>query len=164
MKILYPPELISALKNKYLLLDTNIFIDAAIKPTIFTNFFNDLKKSNITLTTIDLVKYEVLKGTADEIKYSKREKHINDILDATLLITSQTLELVYGLIKNYKTAGSSLSTTDLLLGATLIQYKKNIYLITRDTTDFIQNVFNLAFIINAPHPKGIFTYGIYQSK
>lgn len=55
MEILYPPNLITFLKNKHLLLDSNIFIDAVNKPTIFTDFFNLLKSSDVALATIDPV-------------------------------------------------------------------------------------------------------------
>ena len=43
-----------------------------------------------------------------------------------------------------------------------MQYEKNIYLITRDTSDFILSIFKLPFIVNATYNKGIYSYGIYQ--
>ncbi|MBI2611344.1 PIN domain-containing protein [Candidatus Gottesmanbacteria bacterium] len=163
MNILYSPTLIPTLEGKYLLLDTNIFIDSYIKPHLFTSFFNDLKKADITLTTIDLVKCEFLKGSPTEEKYNEREIFITDITNNTILpITKETYELAYNLIKLYKVEGSAVKITDLFLGACLMQYKKNIFLLTRDTTDFIQRIFELSFIVNVPHTKGILTYGIYQ--
>ncbi|MCL5970146.1 MAG: hypothetical protein M1450_01420 [Patescibacteria group bacterium] len=162
MEIIYPPALITCLKNKHLILDTTVFRDAAVKPTVFENFFNKLKEANIVLTTNDFVKFELLKGSSDSSKYKAKEKVINDIIDVSLPVLSQTCELVYDLIEDYGIDGTSLSITDLTLGATLMQYKENIYLMTRDTTDFIQKIFHLVFVINAPHPKGIFTYGVYQ--
>ncbi len=162
MNIIYPAAFIPALKNKHLLLDTNIFRDVAIKPSVFHKFFSELKRADIILATIDLVKYELLKGSSDKTKYEVREKLINDIIDVTIPIRPETLQLVYNLIKSYGASGSIVHITDLLLGAILMQYKKNIYLITRDTSDFIQDIFDLSFIVNAPHPKGILTYGVYQ--
>jgi predicted nucleic acid-binding protein len=162
MEILYPPELILFLKHKHLLLDTNIFRDAANKPTVFNDFFNKLKTAEVTLTTIDCVKYELLKGSADSVKYKAKEKLIGDIIDVTIPIIPKTSELAFGLIQQYGIDGTVLSITDLMIGATLMQYKKNICLMTRDTSDFIQSIFELPFIINATHAKGIFTYGVYQ--
>lgn len=162
MKITYLPTLIPTLKNKHLLLDTNIFRDASSKPTDFVLFFNELKKADITLTTIDFVKYELLKGSLDTAKYQAKEKFISDIIDVIIPISPGILNLVYELIKLYKIDGTSLGITDLILGAILMQYKSNIYLITRDTSDFIQDVFELSFIVNASYKKGIFTYGIYN--
>jgi predicted nucleic acid-binding protein len=162
MEITYLPTLLPTLKYKYLLLDANVFRDASAKPSIFNEFFNDLKNADITLATIHSVRYELLKGSATKEKYEIKEKLIDDIVDITMPIMPKTFELSYELIDIYGADGSQLSLTDLLLGATLLQYKKNIFLMTRDTTDFLQSIFELPFIVNAPHAKGIFTYGIYQ--
>ncbi len=162
MEIKYPSTIIPFLKNKHLLLDTNIFRDAANKPTQFISFFNDLKKADVTLATIEPVKYELLKGSADINKYKEKEKLIEDIIDVTIPFTTASFELVYELINIYGIDGTALSITDLMLGVILMQYKDNICLMTRDTSDFLQSIFELPFIINATHAKGIFTYGIYQ--
>lgn len=162
MEITYLPTLIPFLKHKHLLLDTNVLRDAANNPTVFKSFFNDFKKADVTLATIHPVRYELLKGSSDSAKYKAKEKHIDDIIDVTIPITTKTSELAYELIQNYGIDGASLNITDLFLGAALMQYKRNICLMTRDTTDFTKKVFELPFIINAAHAKGIFTYGIYQ--
>lgn len=162
MEITYLPTLIPSLKYKHLLLDTNVFRDVANNPTVFANFFNTLKNADITLATLDVIKYEILKGSKDQEKYEEKNKQINDIVDITLPLPRTVDTLTYELIKQYGIDGTSLSITDLFLGTMLMQYQKNIFLMTRDTTDFMQNIFDLKFIINASHKKGIFTYGIYQ--
>lgn len=150
MEIIYPTTLIPFLKNRHLLLDTNVFRDAASKPTAFDNFFNVLKKNDVTLTTISVVKYELLKGSSNEIKYKEKEKLISDIIDAELPITPIAYGLVYKLIQLYGIDGTALNTTDLFLGAMLMQYGKGLYLMTRDTTDFMQNIFDLPSVVNFP--------------
>lgn len=162
MDIIYPATLISSLKNKHLLLDTNFLKDVVFKPTIYKTFISELKKSDVTLAVIDFVKYELLKGSSGITKYKEREEFISSIADVTIPIMPDTYQLVYELIQSYGIDGSTIHITDLLLGAILMQYKKNIFLITRDTTDFIQAIFDLLFVVNAPHAKGILTYGIYQ--
>lgn len=162
MEISYPPTFITSLKGKHLLLDTNVFRDSAVQPTAYKNFFNTLKNANITLATIDMVKYELLKGSSDKNKYEAKEKFIHDIIDVLLPVLPGTMKLGYELITKYGIDGTALHITDLLLGAILMQYKENIYLMTRDTTDFISSIFELKFIVNAPHARGIFTYGVYQ--
>src|SRR5579871_167879 len=137
MEILYPETFIPSLKHKHLLIDTNVLRDAANRPSVFTKFFNDLKKADITIGTTDFVKYELLKGSADNSKYDNKDKFISEIIDVTIPIHARTFELVYELIKQYGIDGSTAHITDLLLGACLMQYKTNIYLMTRDTTDFI---------------------------
>lgn len=164
MEILYPTELIPFLKQKHLLLDTNVFRDSAVKPTIFDAFFNQLKQHDVTLVTCDVVKYELLKGSATPTKYKEKEQLIEDIIDIVLPIMPTTYQQVYKLIQRYGIDGSALHITDLFLGAMLMQYKPNLFLMTRDTTDFIQNIFTLEYVINVPHKKGIFTYGIYHYK
>lgn len=164
MDIIIPQDFLPSLKNKHLLLDANVFRDAFNKPTIFTTFFNQLQSNDTTLVTIDLVKYELLKGSTTATKYEEREKAISEIIDATLPITEKTHGLVSELIILYGEYGAALSLTDLFLGATLNQYRKNIYLLTRDTTDFIEKIFNLSCILNLPHSKGIITYGVYTAK
>ncbi len=162
MEIIYHPELLTSLRDKHLLIDTNVLRDAANHPVVFGKFFNTLKESEITLTTIDAVQYEILKGSASETKYMEKKKLVDSVIDAVLPLSASTIALAYELIKVYERDGSALGITDLMLGATLMQYKKSIFLMTRDTTDFIQSVFNASYIINAKHKKGIFTYGIYQ--
>lgn len=162
MEITYLPTLIPFLKEKFLLLDTNVFRDAAVKPTIFNNFINTLKTAGTTIATIDLVKFELLKGSANKQKYSEKESFISQIIDATIPLNSKAFELGYNLIQQYELDGTAVHITDLMLGALLMQYGKQICLLTRDTSDFNQNIFDLLFIVNAPHSKGIFTYGVYQ--
>lgn len=150
MEIIYPTTLIPFLKNKHLLLDTNVFRDVASKPVAFDNFFNILKKKEVTLVTIDVVKYELLKGSANTAKYKEKEKLISDIIDAELPIMPQTYKFVYDLIRRYGIDGTALNMTDLFLGAMLMQYGKDLCLMTRDTTDFMQNIFDLPSVVNFP--------------
>lgn len=163
MEILYPPTLISAFKNKHVLLDTNIFIDSLNKPVAFRNFFSRLLSEQVTLSTIDLVKYELLIGSSDQAKYQLREQYIKDITeDYTVPITPKTYDLIDDLMRKYGIDGAGVEITDLFLGAIFMQYKSNIFLMSKDTSAFIQRIFELVFILNHPHSKGIYTYGVYQ--
>lgn len=158
-----PPAFLGSVKGKHILLDTNLFRDAANKSTLL-DFFNTLKSHGATLITIDFVKYELLKGSFDLNKFKAREQSINNIVDVIVPVTPPVYSKVYELIKEYGIEGTAISVTDLFLGAMLMLYKSNLFLITRDTTDFIQRIFELTAIINVPHAKGIFTYGVYQYK
>lgn len=162
MDIQFSTVLIASIKHKHLLLDTNVFRDAVSKPSVFSDFFNDLRKEDVTLATIDFVKYELMKGSSNEIKYKDKEESIKNIIDTVIPIMPETYQLVYKLIQRYGIDGTAVSVTDLFLGAILMQYRQNIYLMTRDTTDFLQSIFDLTSVVNIPIGKGIFTYGIYQ--
>ncbi|HVZ11667.1 MAG TPA: type II toxin-antitoxin system VapC family toxin [Patescibacteria group bacterium] len=163
MEIIYPSTLIPTLKDCHLLLDANVFRDSTSKPSLYNNFFTELKNAAVTLCTIDPVKFELLKGSANDIKYAATEKTIKDFTqDVVIPVQPKTYDVVYDLIKKYGIEGTPLSITDLIIGAVLMQYKKNIFLMTRDTTDFTKRIFKLCSVVNIPNSKGIFTYGIYQ--
>ncbi len=57
--------------------------------------------------------------------------------------------------------GNGSSMTDLLLGAALMQYPNSIALMTKNTTDFPTNVFNLATHMLLYKRKSIDSYGFY---
>jgi predicted nucleic acid-binding protein len=124
-----------------------VFRDVANNPTAFEEFFSDLKKADVTLVTIDFVRYELLKGAATEEKYRAKEQIVANLVDANIPIVPKTFELVYELIKKYGIDGTALGITDLMLGSSLMQYSGNLCLMTRDTTDFLQNIFDMPFYI-----------------
>ena len=161
-KIIPQANLIPVIKNKHLLLDTNVFIDTLLNPHPFLDFLNDLKKQQVTLSTIDMVKMEFLKGAINEQKYNEKVSLIESIIDNTISITPDIHKNVYTLIKKYNLEGKSSSITDLYLGAYLMKYGKKLFLLTRNTADFPQNVFDVVSIINVTYFKGIHSYGIYQ--
>ncbi len=162
MEITYPTDLIASIKDKHLLLDTNVFRDATTQPTLFNNFFNELKRNGVTLVTSDFVKYELLKGSANESKYNEKLAFINHVIDAVIPTTPQLFVNAYELIKGYQIDGAGISLTDLLLGALLKLHKQHIFLLSRDTSAFILRLYNLTAIVNCPLQKGIFTYGVYE--
>lgn len=163
MKILLPADLLSILKDSHLLLDTNVFIDTFLNPTEFGKFINQLRENRITLVTIDVVRFEFLKGAPNLQKHKEKEELIERIIDAYLPIQKDILDNADKLLQLYKEDGKAISITDLLLGATLMHYKTNLSLITKNTTDFPTNIFTLVTYINLLHRKGIHTYGVYQS-
>ncbi len=164
MGLIIPEELISSLKYKHLLLDTNIFIDSLLHPADFTDFFNVLKIGDVTLVTIDLVKIEFLKGAQDDDAYSEKEEIFNSITESILPTDDNVVIKAYELIKKYKLHGKSIAMADLFLGANLMRYATTACLLTRNTNDFPSNIFSLEYIINYPLSKGIFTYGVYKIK
>lgn len=166
MKIELPADFLLIIKDKHILLDTNIFIDAFSSPAEFANFFNKLKSSssNATLVTLEVVLIEFLKGSTQESKLIEKEKYINNIVDSYLPITPDYIALVKNLLKEYKIEGKDLSITDLFLGSTLIKYRENICLFTKDLADFSTNIFNRISFFNLLKSKTIQSYGVYCAK
>ncbi|MDO8658727.1 MAG: type II toxin-antitoxin system VapC family toxin [Candidatus Levybacteria bacterium] len=162
MKIITPSDFFQTFKDTYILLDTSVFIDAFLNPVNFSEFFNNLRMQGVILVSLDAVKIEFLKGAPTAEKYHQKEEFFNQIIDTNLPMTGDTLLNLYQLVRLYKEDGKSLSITDLLLGATLMQYKKGLFLLTKNTTDFPTNIFNLKSYINISYTKGLHTYGVYN--
>lgn len=164
MKIIESPNLLSTLKNKYLLLDTNVFIDAFSNPKEFGLFFNELKSNETSLVTVDLIKTEFLKGAFNKTKYTEKLEFIEEIIDTCLPMTQDILDYIYELILMYKEDGKGVSFPDFLLGATLMKYKSSLFIMTKDSSDFPLNIFELASYVNVIKRKSIHCYGIYSLK
>lgn len=162
MKIITPQGFFQTFKDKHILLDTSVFIDSFLHPAEFGQFFNSLRAQGSTLVSLDAVKIEFLKGAPNAEKYKQKEDFFDEIIDTCLPITSDTLLNLYELVQKYGEGGKSLSITDLFLGAILMQYKSSLFLLTKNTTDFPTNIFNLKSYINISYTKGLHTYGVYN--
>ncbi len=161
MEIIVPPEFYSTVNNCHLLLDTNVFIDASINPTTFGVFFDQLRKQNVTLVTIDPVVLEFIKGSQNAEKYNQKLEYINSIIDTCLPLPKEVFELAKKLAEDYQEEGKSVSITDFLLGASLAHYPKNLLLISKNTNDFPTDIFHLKSHINLIKRKSIQSYGVY---
>lgn len=161
MEIIVPTEFYSTVNNCHLLLDTNVFIDASISPTIFGAFFDQLRKHNVTLVSIDPVILEFIKGSQNTDKYSQKLEYINSIIDTCLPLPKEIFEITKKLAADYKEEGKSVSITDFLLGACLAHYSHNLLLISKNTNDFPTNIFQLKSHINLIKRKSIQSYGVY---
>lgn len=162
MKIITPPDFFQTFKDKHILLDTSVFIDAFLNPVWFGEFFNNLRTQGTTLVSLDVVKTEFLKGAPTIEKYNQKEEFFDQIIEACLPTTNETFVNLYKLIQVYKEDGKGLSVADLFLGATLMKYKRSLFLLTKNTTDFPTNIFNLASYLNISYTKGLHSYGVYN--
>lgn len=164
MDIEIPQNLISTLRGKFLLLDTNVFIDASIHWEVFQKFFNELKSVNITLVTIDLVKAEFLRGAEDTTSYATKELLLEGVVNTILSTEGKTLTNIFEIVKRYKADGKTVEIPDLVLGANLLRYGSNLFLLTRNTNDFPIKVYDVVGVINCIYKRGIFAYGVYKIK
>lgn len=62
----------------------------------------------------------------------------------------------------YKEEGKGVSIVDLLLGASLIKYQKNLCLITKDIKDFPVNIFRRLTHFSLMGHRSIQSYGVYN--
>lgn len=164
MRIILAAAFWRAIENNTILLDTSFFIDALIHPVEFGNFYNELKDHDVILVTLLSVKAEFLKGAVNAAKYQIKEKIIANFIDSYLPESDTTYDNLFELIKRYGEQGKGLSITDLLLGATLLKYPKQLLLMTKNTAEFPLNIFQLKTHLLLSHNKGLQSYGFYSAK
>ena len=161
IQIIKPSGFPSVLKGRYLLLDTNVFIDALIHPKEFTQLFNELKANNVVLVTLKVVLAEFIKGANDEKKFQEKRETVENIIDAYLPIREEICDEAIDLITKYKEEGKAVSITDYILGAYLKKYSGSVYLLTKNISDFPCNIFTLQTYFNIFHRRAIHNYGVY---
>ena len=162
MEIVTPQDFFRILKNSYLLLDTNVFIDAFHNPNEFGKYFNNLKENGVTLVTIDAVLIEFTKGSTEIKKLQEKNEYFNNVVDAILPIDKSAVNNTYELLKRYKIEAKDISIVDLLLGGMLVKYKGKILLMTKDIKDFPTNIYELKTFLNIVRSKSIHNFGIFS--
>jgi predicted nucleic acid-binding protein len=162
MKIVKPENFFSTIKGRHVLLDTSVFIDAFTHTKEFSKFFSQCKDNGIPLVTLNEVLFEFLKGAPEKEKLLEKKAYLEEIIEAYLPIQNNIYKHVEILLNHYKFESKSLSITDLLLGAALVRYGKNLVLMTKNITEFPTNIFELETYINLIHIKAIHNYGFYS--
>ena len=160
MELILPHDFYSTIKNKFLLLDTSVFIDFLLNSAKFGKLFTDLKSNGCSLLTLDAVALEFIKGASDQTSFSKKELIIKDIVDSILPVSKDIWEESMKLLKIYKEDAKTASITDLLLAATLVKYHNTTFLVTKNLNDFPINIFKLETHFNLLHRKGLHSYGV----
>ncbi|MBI3069827.1 MAG: PIN domain-containing protein [Candidatus Levybacteria bacterium] len=163
MKIITPQDFHSATSGKHILLDTSIFIDAFLHPSEFAEFFNKLKDRNCTLVTIKPVLIEFVKGTTTDKKLDEKKSFVESIIESYLPVTDDIFDNSLDLIEQYRIEGKDLSLTDFILGGVVLKYKRSIYLLTKDISDFPTNIFTMLTYFNLFHRKAIQNIGVYSA-
>ena len=161
MRIITPPDFISKIKNKHLLLDTNVFIDTSLHEEKFGKFLNELKNNGVTLLTLEVVMIEFTKGAPTKEKFNTKKTTVEKIVDTYLPLTKEILENSSKLAKLYGEEGKGTNIVDFLLGGALVQYEDKLLLMTKDIKDFPAKIFKLETHFLLQHNRAIQNYGIY---
>lgn len=164
MKIIKAPDLLQITSKKHLLLDTNVFIDAFSNPIEFATFFNELRDNYTTLVTLDLIRVEFVKGAFDEVRIKEKEEFLDKIVATCLPSSKDISDNILKLLKRYKEDGKGVSIVDLLLGANLMKYSSDLFLLSRDASAFQGNIFELVSYVNLVKNKSLQCYGVYAFK
>jgi hypothetical protein len=161
--------IIEELKNKTILLDTNIIIEFAKCPSYFKGFFDDLKDSDVVSAVDESIKCEFLRKSNTIDKRGQKEK----LLDLLLGIGEKRTELkitneifveatLLSNVFNFLNDKNSSSIVDCLLAAQLKKFGENLYLATMNNKDFPMKIFDRVCIFNIEMGDEIKNIGVYK--
>jgi hypothetical protein len=160
---------VEILRNKHLLLDTNILINSAKYPLEFETFFEELSAFHIVPIIDEAIKLEFLRSANTQKKLLIKINYLtlllgNDQKRLDLPITIDTLVNArrFSNLSHYlNLKKQSISLGDSILSAQLKKYSGSLYLATMNHKDFPLRLFNRVLVKNIETSDELFTIGIY---
>jgi rRNA-processing protein FCF1 len=157
------------IKNKHILLDTNILINSAKYQTEFEVFFDELKQNNISPTIDNAIKLEFLRSANTQRNLSIKINYLNLLLGndekrLDLPITEDTLidaRRISNLYYFLNLKKQKISFVDSIISAQLKKYSSNLFFATINNQDFPLQIFDRLFVTNVDANSELFTIGIY---
>ena len=163
--LLIPEAALSDLKNGWLLLDTDVIIDAAKFADSFDIFFSDLEQADCTVVTISSVVVEFLRG-AKSIKDMRAKTSLIENI-ATVIPTGEmtsnmgAVDLIDpGFLVAYGREAKGVSYTDYLLGKTVKNFEGKMWLMTGNHKDFPATIFQRDHIVTLNIEDDVRAYSI----
>lgn len=147
--------------NKTILLDTNFFIDALLHLEEFESLILQLKTNGTRLITIEPVIIEFLKGLPNKEKFDERIQLISKTADEIFPVSADTLRYSTYLVEQYGEDGKGMSVVDIILGGIILEYRNNLLLLTKNTTDFPTNIFAFKSYFHLVLKRAIQVYALY---
>lgn len=161
--ILLPDTFFKDLEYKHLLLDTCFFIDSLDHFDAVYSFCKNCREHNITLASIEPVAIEFTKGQSSLERIKERLELMELLIDCYLPLTKEVISKLQVLVQSYGKMGNKASMTDLLIGATAVNYCNGLYIATKNITDFPHDTFNLEqhFLLKNKVTRTVQMYGVY---
>lgn len=162
--------MIEQIKNKFLLLDTNILIDSSKYPEDFQGFYDSLKKLNVSSVLDQTVKMEFMRG----VQNKEQQESFNSFLEAlfgkghlVLQLDNSIIEMASKLAIIYGRNKKSAEIGDYFIAAQMCKYSSSsetLFLATRNNDDFPRLVFDRIHIytIDVKKTDQIINIGIYK--
>lgn len=164
---------LQTLKNKYLLLDTNVLINSLKNPEKFSGFFTNIQKELEMQPVIDhSIKFEFLRGAV----FQEQKETLSDFLsllfgknylelrvDSEIFNTATELANIFS--RKNSNSKSQISFGDCLISAQMCRYNKDkdqLFLATIDNKDFPLCVFDRIDIHTIDLCNDIINIGIYS--
>lgn len=161
-------NMLSFLKNKWLLVDTNFLINFAENSDSFRGFIDTLQSLNVYLVIDRSIEFEFLRSANRRLELEKRILLLEKLLGTDriflryqdeLFEDAKTLANLYSKINGQY--NKQISFQDCLIAAHLRKYKNNLYLATLDLQDFPLEVFDRVQVICIDVGKSVLTIGFY---
>lgn len=145
-----------------ILLDACFLLDSFSNARKFAEFVYWVRKKEVPLVSIDLVKIEFVRSKSLRNLDAKLE-YYNKIIEITLTPDKSVQDLMLGIIEEYGQNLDGVSVADLYLAVMIKKYTK-LYLFTNNHKDFPTSVFEREGIVNFEYSKGIKSYALYRYK
>ncbi len=138
--------------NKFVFLDTNIFVYASENNTFKKWLINNKEKNGVSFTTIDIVSFEYTRNCKDSLQIAKKRELIN-LLASVPIQSNQFFDIEFSMIMSKLVSDKNCQFADFLLASALMKYSKNrednqCYLLTADIKAFTSNLFKIEGILN----------------
>lgn len=157
-----------SLKNKHILLDTNILINAAKYKEHFKSFFEELADNEVQSVIDYGIKFEFLRSSNTQERREDKKRYLDLILgkdrmelfvDSGMIDSAIELANIYS--RKIKGANKQFSFTDCVIAAQMKKYQKSLYLATLDNDDFPLCIFDRVEIYTIDTNDKILNIGIY---
>ncbi|MBU2025844.1 hypothetical protein KJ912_03855 [Patescibacteria group bacterium] len=163
--------MLKKIKNKYILIDTNILIYSSRSPNEFKPFFNKIRKYKISPAIDYSIKLEFLRSsnTLKAFNYKKdyldlffgdKKNHMIIPTEKKIFENAMQLSILYNFLNVPKR--TKISPIDCLIAGQLMKYKEKLALATINNSDFPLEIFNRLEIFNIELSHDILNIGIYQ--
>ena len=162
--------MLEKIRNKYILIDTNIIIESVKHTNDFAGFYDELKRNNIRSGIDYAIKLEFLRSSNVFYHLKKKEEFLSlffgsdrdrmelNILKETFIDARRISNLYY-----FLNIGRNVSVIDFLIMAQLKRYKNSgLFLATIDNKDFSTKIFDRMGIYIIDVADRIYNIGIYQ--
>jgi predicted nucleic acid-binding protein len=163
MRKLTEKQLSETIKNKFVLFDTNVIINAFKYLDVFKELFDFLGDAEASPIYFPLIEFEFLRDAYDVTHKGKRKEFLREFTFSTMpLPSSNEIEDSIKIANAYTARKiNNPSFIDCCIAAYLKKYAKNLFLITSNHKDFPIFLFDRIFIYTLDTEKDIFTIGFY---
>ncbi|MDD3190818.1 MAG: PIN domain-containing protein [Candidatus Pacebacteria bacterium] len=142
------------IKNKHLILDTNVLINASKYQEKYFDFFDLLNKLDVKLVIDDSVKFEFLRGASTKENLLKNEDFLSKLNKAELIVTKEIFEMAREIsniyVRNIRNSTQKISFVDCLIAGQMEKFneqKEQLFFATENNTDFPLLLFDRIYIL-----------------